>query len=74
MPEYLTTSEFERWARVFDKKLDEIVVLRDDVAENTIAIRVLQDQQTRAKGVNGTISAIVSGIVSAVAVAWSARA
>ncbi len=70
-PEYLSTREFERWAEQFDRKLDEIGKIREDVAEAKIEIALLKQQHTRAKAASGTISAVVSGIVSAAIMAYS---
>lgn len=65
MPEYLTTSEFQRWAEQFDKKLDEITEIRRDTVQNTIDIALLKEKQTKYQRVNGTLSAVIGGIISA---------
>lgn len=71
-PEYLTKDVFEVWAQNFDRRLDEVLLVRDKVEEHSEEIAVLVDRSDRAektarnsKGVSGVISAVVSGAISA---------
>ena len=82
-PEFLTKDVFEVWAKNFDRRLDEVIEVRDrvDVLEQEVAVlgdrseraETVADRAERAtrshKGISGVISAVVSGIVSGL-VAW----
>jgi phenylacetate-coenzyme A ligase PaaK-like adenylate-forming protein len=73
MPEYLTTDEFTRWAESFDRKLNEITDIRKDTIQNTIDVGIVKASCARSKSVNGTISAIVAGITSALVTFGASR-
>lgn len=67
---YLTSAEFERWARHFDQQLTAAITVRDHVrelvAQNATRIAVLEDRALAApsKSASGAISAVVAGVVS----------